>query len=152
MRHNNFRLEHPAGDGVPVDWVDVTIPLDVYNELGDESSGRLVFETETGVRSPVVEQFRRGRQGVNVRVMGIFANASVHGSFVRDPQGIKAPSFLRHPSVPEKIVPTIGTLGYVFYRDELIRSNEGGTAAHEPVGRRWCRRDLDARAFDAPGR
>jgi len=124
MRYNNFRLEHPAGDGVPVDWVDVTIPLDVYSELGDESKGRLVFKTETGVRSPVVEQFRRGRQGVNVRVMGIFANSSVHGSFVRDPQGIKAPPFMRHPSVPEKIVPTIGTLGYVFYRDELIRSNE----------------------------
>ena len=137
MSNNKFRLEHPAGDGVPVDWVDVTIPADVYRELGDESNGRLVFETDAGVRSPVVEQFARGRQGVNVRVMGIFADREVFGSFVRDPQGIKAPPFLRHPSVPEKIVPTIGTLGYVFYKDEVIRSNEAEEL------RRMCLSDGD---------
>ena len=137
MSNNKFCLEHPAGDGVPVDWVDVTIPADVYRELGDEGAGQLVFRTEAGVQSPVVEQFARGRQGVNVRVMGIFAQSTVTGSFVRDPQGIKPLPFMRHPSVPERIVPRIGTLGYVFFRDEVIRSNDAEEL------RRMCLSDGD---------
>lgn len=124
MSNNKFRLEHPAGDGVPVDWVDVTIPADVYRELGDEGAGRLVFRTDAGVQSPVVEQFKRGQQGVNVRVMGIFTDGVVMGSFERDPRGIKAPMFLRHPSVPEQIVPKIAAPGFVFYRNEVIRQND----------------------------
>jgi len=91
---SEFALHHPAGAGILADWVDVTIPAEMYDDLTADG-GPIAFQSGDKFY-PVVEQFRRGRQGVNVRVLASFPNETIYGWFVK--KHVDVPPFMLHPS------------------------------------------------------
>jgi len=120
---NSFKLQHPAGEGIPVDWVDVTVPMQIADKV-DEGHGML-FETDYGARFPVVTQFVRGNQGINVRVLASFASDYVYGSFVPNDGLLRLPDFMRHPSIPAEFRAEVhGEQNYVLHSRQVLRENQ----------------------------